>query len=324
MLPEKLEAIAATQCIAFTAEQAREHEVAIRQMRRTGRLTVVHKDVYARSDLVAAMDDPTKAALQASARLLVNRGDLVASHATAAAIHGFRLLAAAPKLPVLTEAAESATCRRRGIRVAALPASHRAVLHGVAVTSSARTVADCARVLSPLAGLVTADSALRAGVPRASVLDVLAYCSGWPGVRLAREVVAFADARSDSPLESGVRWQLAQAGLPAPELQLTICDEDGRDEGDVDFVWLAQRTILEADGRLKYAEPSALWREKRREDALRALGFEVVRCYWEDMMGGGAVIAARVRAAFALNAARTALPEFLYREKFDRHKQRLL
>jgi hypothetical protein len=42
------------------------------------------------------------------------------------------------------------------------------------------------------------------------------------------------------------------------------------------------------------------------------------------MMDGGAVIAARVRAAFALNAARTALPEFLYREKLDRRKQRLL
>ena len=41
----------------------------------------------------------------------------------------------------------------------------------------------------------------------------------------------FADARADSPLESRSRWRLHTQGLPPPDLQVTICDEHGRDAG---------------------------------------------------------------------------------------------
>lgn len=162
------------------------------------------------------------------------------------------------------------------------------------------------------------------------MLDLLDACAHWPGVRQAREVVRFADARADSALESATRWLLAQQGLPAPDLQITICDPDGRDVGDVDFVWIERRTICEADGRLKYdgaqglGSDNALWRENRREDALRALGFEVVRSYWDDLADGCSDLAGRVRAAFALNAPRSLLPDFGWYERPKRRAQRAM
>lgn len=133
-----------------------------------------------------------------------------------------------------------------------------------------------------------ADAALRANVPREDVREVLETCRRWPGVQQADEVVAMADRRIESALESLARLWCLDAGLPAPDLQVRICRiADGVFVGRVDLAWLARRTVCELDGKLKYvvAEPDSgrtrpdevLWRERRREDDLRALGLEVVR-----------------------------------------------
>ena len=56
--------------------------------------------------------------------------------------------------------------------------------------------------------------------------------------------------------------------------------------GRVDFLFRAQRTIVEFDGLLKYGGAGgrqALIDEKRREDALRSLGYQVVRLTWRDL-----------------------------------------
>lgn len=68
--------------------------------------------------------------------------------------------------------------------------------------------------------------------------------------------------------------------------------------GRVDFLWRKRRTIGEADGRGKYADDGrSLWNEKRREDRLRELGFEVVRWAAADLSAPGR-LGERVRAAF--------------------------
>lgn len=56
--------------------------------------------------------------------------------------------------------------------------------------------------------------------------------------------------------------------------------------GRVDFLFRAQRTVVEFDGLIKYAGAEgrqALIDEKRREDALRSLGHQVVRLTWRDL-----------------------------------------
>jgi hypothetical protein len=67
------------------------------------------------------------------------------------------------------------------------------------------------------------------------------------------------------------------------------------------------RTLGEFDGKIKYGrllkpgeQPGdVVWREKLREDALRRLGWEVVRWTWAELMNP-ALLDRRRRAAFEL------------------------
>ena len=67
------------------------------------------------------------------------------------------------------------------------------------------------------------------------------------------------------------------------EGQAEIRDAEGGFVARVDFLFKEQRTVVEFDGLAKYAERSDLIREKAREDALRALGYSVVRITWVDL-----------------------------------------
>jgi hypothetical protein len=98
--------------------------------------------------------------------------------------------------------------------------------------------------------------------------------------------VELADGLSESPGESWARVLFVSLGLPKPELQAEIRDAGGRLVGRVDFLFHRQRLIVEFDGKVKYEGVDgrdALIREKRREDALRSLGYQVVRLTWRDL-----------------------------------------
>lgn len=74
--------------------------------------------------------------------------------------------------------------------------------------------------------------------------------------------------------------------LPTVEPQVEIRDERGNFVARVDFLFRAQRTVVEFDGLVKYGGANgrqALVDEKRREDALRSLGYQVVRLIWRDL-----------------------------------------
>ena len=115
------------------------------------------------------------------------------------------------------------------------------------------------------------------------------------------------DPRSESAGESASRVRLHQDGLPAPDLQHDIFDEQGTFVARVDFLWKEQRTIGEFDGKIKYGRllkpgqsiEEVLFEEKRREDALRD---QIVRWLWADLYRPG-VIRDRVLRAFARSAA---------------------
>jgi hypothetical protein len=102
---------------------------------------------------------------------------------------------------------------------------------------------------------------------------------------------------------------LIEAGLPPTDLQVAIYDAEGL-VGYADFGWLPLMVLGEFDGRYKYGDGAGsadvLWREKRREDRFRALGFEVVRWTWAELLDPARLIA-RLRAALARAEARGAL-----------------
>jgi very-short-patch-repair endonuclease len=149
-----------------------------------------------------------------------------------------------------------------------------------------------------------ADGALRSNLVLEDVEGALRRARGWPGVRQAREAWLHVDARAESPHESRCRVWFRDAELPEPELQVVLGDELRTFR--VDFLFREQRTVVEADGRLKYTDPAALWEEKVREDWLRDQGFEVVRAIWADHRDGGYELVRRIRRAFDRTARRAA------------------
>ena len=230
-----------------------------------------------------------------------------ASCGDAAILHGLNLLDR-PPADFLTVTRPTGHERLRTgqpairIRVAPLPADQVTVRGGVPVTTAARTVTDLARTLPFRSGVVVADSALHVGKTTAAELRaVLGSCGHWPGATRASEVVAFADGRSESAFESISRVAFRDGGLPPPDLQVWVGGDGGR-VGRVDFLWREFRTIAEADGALKYADPDRARQQLRRDADLREAGFEVVHFSWAELtLTPGQVIQA-IRAAFARGA----------------------
>ncbi len=151
------------------------------------------------------------------------------------------------------------------------------------------------------------DKALANGLPPATLETELGHANGHPGVNRARKVVLFADARSESAGESISRVRLASAGVPTPLLQYHVAGSDGHLVGRTDFAWPELRTLGEFDGRGKYGRllgighdlADVIYAEKLREDALRDLGWQVVRWTWEEITQAVAVVVDRLRRAFA-------------------------
>jgi AbiEi antitoxin C-terminal domain len=192
------------------------------------------------------------------------------------------------------------------VLVAPLPTDHVVADPEAPTTTPARTAVDLA---VHAAGdervdvLAVLDAVLYNGLAtKAQLHEIAKLFEGWPGAARARALVDLADERAESPLESRSRAFFAATGLPIPEAQVELLDERGRFVGRVDFFWREQRTVGEADGRLKYASVEVLYREKQREDRLRELGLKVVRWDATDLRHNPTATAARIRAAFARGA----------------------
>jgi very-short-patch-repair endonuclease len=259
--------------------------------------------VYAAARLVAATEaDPQRAhVLQAAAAMLtVADRPAVASHETAARIHGLDLLNAPPEdLVTLTRPPGRFAGRRRQtrFRTAEVVPGHRAKCSGVPVTTPARTVVDLARTTPFMDGVVVADSALRLRkVTKAEMDAVLDRCGGWPGLDKARRVVAFGDERSESVLESCARVVFDRRGLDPPELQVPIDTSGGVYR--VDFYWRKYWTIAEADGLLKYADPQRAISQLKRDQLLRDTGRHVVHFTWRQLFSTEDRVVAWLAAAF--------------------------
>jgi hypothetical protein len=278
---------------------------------RTGGLLDLHQGWYGHPDRIP--EDPAShhvASVGARQRAVAER--LVGSHESAAMAHGLWLLDDHTGDPVLSRVRERGERRPAaqdsGPLVAQFPDHHVVTVHGVELASPARTVVDLARRGDPLAGVVAVDSALRQGVPRAELEEVLVFCAGWPGIRLAREVVAFGDKRSESVIESMGRWRFHEGGLDAPELQVWYGVHQPTDR--VDFAWPARRTIGEADGLVKYAGSAgvdnlSLVREKKRDLRIeRDYDCALFHFDYAEARYRGPQLVERARHALALGDAR--------------------
>jgi Transcriptional regulator, AbiEi antitoxin/Protein of unknown function (DUF559) len=286
---------------AVTREQARRcgcPEPEIRRLIRAGDWVIVRRGVLAAAVVV---EEPRRLRVAEAAAAWLSLGRRpVLSHTSAALLHRLVL----PDDPVVQLTADPRTLRsRRGdgflLHAATLAPHHTAEVDGLPVTSVARTVVDLGRRLPFQQAVVLADDALhRRLVEREELERVLRDCAVWPRVRRAALVVAASDELAESPLETLCRLLFARHGLPPPDRQTLIIDPRDGWHARVDFCWPSHRTVVEADGRLKYSTPADLWDEKLRQERIEEVGYAVLRVTWAQVTREPAATVARVLRAF--------------------------
>ena len=205
---------------------------------------------------------------------------------SAAILHGIAVTRV-PSHVHLVAADRGWTGRRAGLWLHewTLPPRHVVTDRTIRITSIPRTWVDVARVDGVSGSVIVGDQLLRESM---TGIGELAQCIEELGsahlLRHARTALPLLDARRESPLESASAAYFAHHKLPLPQWQVEIHDEDGF-IGRVDCCWRRSGVIGEADGRLKYVTGDDLYREKRREDRLRAAGWTVMRWGWSDLRG---------------------------------------
>ncbi|WOP19882.1 hypothetical protein [Raineyella sp. LH-20] len=172
------------------------------------------------------------------------------------------------------------------------------VRQGIRITGLARTLVDVARTEGFRPGVVMADHALRLSPDPEGLMGAMRVSigrlKGASGIGEARRMALFATGAAESPGESLSRIVLSEQHVPIPQLQyrLTLSMPGGRRQTyRTDFAWERQKVIGEFDGRTKYERyrrrgetpGDVVFREKVREDAIRAAGWLVVRWTWEDL-----------------------------------------
>lgn len=249
-------------------------------------------NVYAPADL--AMDH--LAWCRAAALLLGSRG--VLSGHSAALVWGADIVpSGAPvevtvprdcrlRVPAELTVVRSELASRDIDRHAALP-----------VTSLVRTGFDLGRRLRLCEAVVGIDALCH--VRPLHPADIRAFAADrarWRGSARLAKALLLADPAAESPMETRLRLVLLAGGLPWPQVQLVVCDRHGRFVARVDLAYREHRLAIEYDGD-QHRDRATFRRDLRRQNALRACGWTILRFTAADIYGDPGKIVATVRAA---------------------------
>jgi hypothetical protein len=121
------------------------------------------------------------------------------------------------------------------------PDPRTAQMDGLRVLDRARTALDMVREHGRAHGLAACDAAMRHGVTRGQLTDMLGRMTSWPHSRCMRWCVEHADPLAETYLESLVRDFVLELGIGRPELQFGLKYADANPSGEL------PRTVLMAE-----------------------------------------------------------------------------
>lgn len=287
MLPPKLAATAAQKTGLFCAADALKADLTrtdiVRALREERWVRVV-RGVFMERELWESLDERGQLLARGRGRLMVVGDRWALARRTVVEAHQLQRLGKVPEVPQLLGDKDRAKARNRHERIATLPDEHVIVVDGFRNVTLERTVVDIARQEGFRSAVVIADSALRHGASAEQMTSIARLCRGWPGGLNTGGVLAFADGRAETALESISRVGFRTCDLPMPEPQVEVY-LGSRLIARLDFFWEAYNLVGECDGRMKYGDTvesytEKLYAEKLREELLESLGFEVVRWDW--------------------------------------------
>ncbi|MCI0637042.1 MAG: endonuclease domain-containing protein, partial [Actinobacteria bacterium] len=173
---------------------------------------------------------------------------------------------------------------------------------GIPCTSVARTLLDLASVVDRRTVERAYEQAEVLRVLDVASLDSLLQRSlGRPGSAVLRGIVSEsrgAEALTRSELEERFFAICDAAALPRPRVNAWVQLGDGNGV-EVDFMWPAQRLIVETDGHRVHGTRLAFERDRDRDRRLLLAGWMVVRFTWRQLVHDKEEVVATVRALLA-------------------------
>jgi len=249
--------------------------------------TAVHPRVYVPNGV-----EQTVLTNAHAAWLWTGRRGVIAGRA-AAALHGARWVDASTPIEVVT----AHTRPRCGVivREERIGADEITEVHGLPVTTPARTALDLGRHLVRNAAVAHLDAlAAATGVTPAAALRLAGRYPGARGVRRARIALALMDSGAQSPQETWLRLILVDDGLPAPRTQIEVSDGGAR--AFLDMGYDEPKVGLDYEGAHHSAERRQYVHDIGRGDLIERQGWLDLRVVAEHSRR---FTLARVRAAFA-------------------------
>ena len=244
-----------------------------------GRLHRVHRGVYAVGRPRLTIHGHWMAAV------LTYGPAAVLSHRSAAGLWGLR---ADHRARTDVTVPGAAARRRPGIdvhRSATLSERDITTVDGIPCTAVARTLID----LGDVAGRREVERAVdQAEVKRLFDLrateDALERAGPRRGARVLRAVLADRQepTLTQSRLEEGFLALCRTAALPSPAVNAWIAVEDGV-AYKADFLWRAERLVVETDGRGFHSHRAAFEHDRLRDQRLTLAGYTVVRFTWRQV-----------------------------------------
>lgn len=265
----------------------------IQRMRDARRLHDVHAGVYAVGHRVLSARGHWMAAVPACGP------DALLSHRSCAALANIRRTSSSyVEVTVRTHRGKIDGVRPYVSR--RLQAQDRDTIDGIPCTSLALTLLQLAAVL-PRRGLERAcDEALVQELfDLAAIEELLERSRGCRGAAKLRAVLdehAIGTTLTRSGLEERTLGLLDRAGIARPEVDVRLVCRPGV-APQVDFLWRAQRVVLETDGARFHRTSRQIERDRRREADLVRAGYRVLRATWRQVEREPHEVALMVRAA---------------------------
>jgi hypothetical protein len=156
-----------------------------------------------------------------------------------------------------------------------IPDDQVSIVQGIPTTTRDRTLVDCAREMPRLEALAAVDQLLRVGA-RADQAEWIVERQLWPldQVRRIAGILAMADPRSESPMESWCRCMIIDADLPPVRPQVEVLLPDGG-RAYLDLGFEEYRLGVEYDGARHHTAVHDVEHDRHRRSLIARAGWGV-------------------------------------------------